>query len=311
MISPVVRKKSKNLHLLIAGWYRKHRRDLQWRHTTDPYEILISEIMLQQTQVNRVKEKLPLFLTRFPSFRTLAKASKAEVLHAWRGMGYNNRAVRIRDLARVITSRHRGTLPRDISALLELPGIGPYTAHALACFAFHHRVPVVDVNIQRVLSRIFWKMNSVGQYHAEKDIWKLASEILPKNASLWNQALMDLGSIICTARNPLCMSCPVRQYCKSNQLHRAHHYATKRQPRSEPLYEGIPRRIWRGKIIEALRNVNGKGKISLPSLGRTIKLDFSSKELLWLEGLIDRLQNDGLLTTYRISTTTYVSLSNA
>ena len=301
--------RSKNLHRLMTAWYRKHRRELQWRHTTDPYEILVSEIMLQQTQVNRVKEKLPVFLKRFPSLTLLAKASRADVLHAWRGMGYNNRAVRIHKLAQIVSQEHNGKLPNNIETLLDLPGIGPYTAHALSCFGFHRRVPVVDVNIRRVLSRMFWKMNSIEDYKPEGNIWSFAFEVLPQNAFLWNQALMDLGATICTARTPACPACPVQRYCQSNDLHRKirRTMASKKRGRPEPVYEGIPRRIWRGKIVDVLRDMNSHEKISLPALGKAIKHDFSRSELPWLEEIVDRLSRDGLLAIRRGPAMTYVS----
>src|ERR1700690_2625305 len=127
--------KVKAFHRSISKWYRIHKRELQWRTTQDPYEILISEIMLQQTQVHRVKEKLPLFLKQFPSMKTLAKSSKADLIRSWSGMGYNNRAVRLRELAVSVMQNHNGKLPADIEKLEQLPGVGRYTAHALLCFA--------------------------------------------------------------------------------------------------------------------------------------------------------------------------------
>ena len=304
--------KIKKLHHIIPRWYRKHRRVLQWRTTTDPYEILVSEIMLQQTQVSRVKEKLPLFLKKFPTLSALTKASKVDVIYAWQGMGYNNRAVRVYELARIVQNVYNSKLPRDVEQLLHLPGIGPYTAHAIACFAYRQRVPVVDVNIRRVLSRIFWKLNRIEQLKSEKEIWQLAHHALPRNAYLWNQALMDLGATICNARMPLCTSCPVKRYCSSRNLHNRTHSRAKGggKAASEPLYKGIPRRIWRGRIVEALRTINGKGPISLPALGKSIKQNFSHNELDWLSEIVRKLEHDGLISTKQQSSTTYVSLAH-
>ena len=172
-------KKIVSLHSAILWWYQKNRRILQWRSTRDPYEILVSEIMLQQTQVSRVQEKLPVFLKKFPTMRSLSRASTAAVILAWRGMGYNNRAVRLRDLAKSVMKDYKGKLPAKTEELQMLPGIGPYTAHALACFAFRKQVPVVDVNIQRVFSRIFWKTTDPQKYRNSDEIWQLAEEILP------------------------------------------------------------------------------------------------------------------------------------
>src|SRR5262249_21291479 len=134
----------------IIRWYRAEGRNFLWRTTSDPYTILLSEIMLQQTQAARVVEKLPAFLEQFPSLQSLAVAGKSDVIRAWRGLGYNNRAIRLRDLARTVAESHAGKLPEDPADLDQLPGIGRYTANAVACFAFRRRVPVVEVNVLRV-----------------------------------------------------------------------------------------------------------------------------------------------------------------
>jgi A/G-specific adenine glycosylase len=293
--------KINTLHTAVSRWYRKHRRELAWRSTTNPYEILISEIMLQQTQVSRVQEKLPLFLEKFPTLRSLGSASKADVLHAWRGMGYNNRAVRMRDMARIVVDRYNGKLPSDVEVLLQLPGIGPYTAHAVACFAFRKNVPVVDVNIRRVLSRLLWRMGDPAGPKNDEEVWQLAKKILPKNGYSWNQALMDLGATICKSQKPLCERCPVRSVCRSRHL-RHYNLPAKfpggKKP-SEPSYHGIPQRLWRGKIVEALRNVNGKGSISMRQLGKAIKPTFSGDELPWLHLLIGKLERDGIVERVR------------
>jgi A/G-specific adenine glycosylase len=295
----------------VQEWYDEHRRELQWRTTADPYRILVSEVMLQQTQVSRVKVKLPLFLRTFPTLKSLARASAAEVVRAWSGMGYNNRAVRLRDLARVVVDRHRGTLPKDAPSLLGLPGIGPYTAHALLCFAFGKRVPLVDVNIRRVLSRVFGKMPSLDSTVTEKAAWALAAEVLPHDAYTWNQALMDLGATVCTARHPLCAACPLRKSCLSaTTLELAR--PVKRAPRvnAEPSYQGIPQRVWRGRAVEALRNVRERSSISLEELGRRLKPDFHEEEAAWLLSVITGLAKDGLVETRRGSSATHVRLAS-
>jgi len=286
--------KVQNLQRKLLGWYRKHRRVFLWRKTTDPYEILVSEIMLQQTQVSRVQEKLPVFLKAFPDFETLARATKAEVIREWRGMGYNNRAVRLHELAKIVVEQYNSTLSSTIEVLEELPGIGKYTAHAVLCFGFRKRVPVVDVNIRRVLSRLFWKMKKPDELKSEKEIWLFAEHVLPRDGYTWNQALMELGGRICKAGKPKCDECPVGNLCASKHLSRM---KSERRVSSskEKLRYGLPNRIWRGKIVEALRNVNGEGSMSLKKLGKKIKKDFAESEQLWLRSILQQLHDEGLI----------------
>lgn len=293
------------------SWYRKHQRQLQWRTTTDPYEILLSEVMLQQTQVARVREKLPIFLKRFPTLKRLASSTKADVIQAWEGMGYNNRAIRLREMAKGIMLKHDGEIPRDPQALQELPGIGPYSAHAAACFAFRRQVPVVDTNIRRVVSRMLWRMKTPYDTRSEKDIWRIAAEMLPADAYTWNQALMDLGAVLCTARKPLCNLCPVDDHCASRHLgNRGHGAARQAQIRKpEPSYDGIPHRIWRGRIIQILRSLNGNGSISFDELGIVLKQNFRKNNSLWLFSLIGKLRKDGLVESHTLSNTMHVMLA--
>src|SRR5260221_13262 len=301
-----------SLHTPILRWYRKHQRELQWRKTTDPYEILVSEIMLQQTQVSRVQQKLPPFLNQFPTIRKLAQASNDHVVRAWQGMGYNNRAIRLRNLARVIMTDHGGKIPSEIATLVSLPGIGPYTSHAVACFAFRKHTPVVDVNIRRVLSRVLWRMKDPTELKPEKEIWGIAGQLLPHDVYTWNQALMDLGAVICVARKPLCSFYPVRENCRSKHLsEKARENSKDKRPRlEEPIYDGIPRRIWRGKIVETLRSINGRKSIPLFQLGRSIKQDFGKHELPWLNGIIRRLEQDKLVSIHTRASTTRVRLAD-
>ena len=290
-------KKVKTLHKRILRWYRKHQRELQWRTTKDPYEILLSEIMLQQTQVSRVQEKLPAFLKKFRNMHALAKASRADVIHAWQGMGYNNRAVRLHEMAKVIVDEYQGKIPSDITCLQKLSGIGPYTSHAVACFAFRKKVPLVDVNIRRVLSRLLWRMKSQSEVKDETELWNVAARALPGNAYAWNQALMDLGATICTSNNPSCRMCPVNDMCASRHLGNKVHSRVrdKRRKKLEPSYYGTPQRLWRGRIVEALRNVNDRGSISIMQIGKIIKPTFTSSELVWLDDLIANLEHDGIV----------------
>lgn len=190
----------------LLAWYRRAARDLPWRATRDPYAILVSEFMLQQTQVSRVLEYYPKFLKRFPTLADLARSRPKAVMEAWDGLGYYARARNLHALSRQLS----GTgyrVPADPDELRQLPGVGRYTAGAVACFAYEKPVPTVDTNVKRVLERAF----------APKDIWAFAAAITPKNGkTAWkfNQALMELGALMCPARKPKCPECPVRAECR-------------------------------------------------------------------------------------------------
>jgi A/G-specific adenine glycosylase len=191
----------------LLAWYKRNGRDLPWRDTRNPYAILVSEFMLQQTQVSRVLEYFPRFMARFPTIDALARSRVKAVMEQWDGLGYYARARNLHALAKVVTETHRGQLPDDPVQLQELPGVGKYTAGAVACFAYEKPVAAVDTNVKRVLSRVF----------QAKDIWKLAERIVPrdgKRAWRFNQALMELGALVCTARAPKCVDCPVKLECR-------------------------------------------------------------------------------------------------
>jgi A/G-specific adenine glycosylase len=274
----------------VRRWYRRHGRSLPWRGESDPYRIILSEIMLQQTQVSRVLAAYPRFLRRFPSMRSLAQAPKRDVILAWRGMGYNNRAVRLHALASVIVRRGM-SIPETAESLLELPGIGKYTAYAILASVHGLPVPVVDVNIRRLLSRVFWRMPSTAEMRSEREIWRTAEEILPRRRVYdWNQALMDLGATICTARRPSCPACPLGSVCASRTTMQQ---AAPAPRKSEPELRGIPDRIYRGRVVEALRN-SGRGS-SAGALGRTIDPEFSPRDATWLVNLLKGLERDGLI----------------
>ena len=196
-------------------WYKKAARRLPWRETRNPYAILVSEFMLQQTQVSRVLEYYPRFLARFPTLRALARARPKAVMEEWDGLGYYARARNLHALARVVSRTRDGTLSDNPEELQQLPGVGRYTAGAVACFAYEKPVPTVDTNIRRVLTRVFAHAK-VGMRTAE--LWELASRLVPKDgkrAWRFNQALMELGALVCTARKPKCPECPVRSGCRA------------------------------------------------------------------------------------------------
>lgn len=200
----------------LLAWYRRNARALPWRDTRNPYAILVSEFMLQQTQVSRVLDYYPRFLARFPTIGALARSRPKAVMEAWDGLGYYARARNLHRLAREVTRSRAGTLPDDPVELATLPGVGRYTAGAVACFAYEKAVPTVDTNVRRVLERVFGNAER-GMPNAE--LWRLASRLVPKRGtSAWkfNQALMELGALVCTARKPKCPECPVRSGCRFN-----------------------------------------------------------------------------------------------
>ncbi len=206
------------VHTQLLAWYAiEGRRHLPWRHTHDPYAVLVSEMMLQQTQVERVLPKYIAFLAQFPSLAALAAAPTADVIKAWAGLGYNMRAVRLQEIARQAVSAYGGSLPATLDGLLALKGIGRYTAGAVACFAFELPVATVDTNIRRVLWRVFRGIEPLrwpSGERAARETLTLAEWALPvQQAYDWQQALMDLGATICVSRRPLCERCPLASEC--------------------------------------------------------------------------------------------------
>jgi A/G-specific adenine glycosylase len=203
----------------LLAWYKRNARVLPWRQTRNPYAILVSEFMLQQTQVSRVLDYYPRFLKQFPTLSSLARSRPKVVMEAWEGLGYYARARNLHKLAREVTRRHDGTLPDQPEDLRTLPGVGRYTAGAVACFAYEKPVPTVDTNVARVLRRSFFGEWGVGSPHSrrsQREVWTLAQSLLPKTgerAWRFNQALMELGALVCTARKPKCPTCPVRNEC--------------------------------------------------------------------------------------------------
>ncbi len=203
----------------LLTWYARTARDLPWRRTRDPYRVLVSEFMLQQTQVSRVREYYPRFLERFPDLEALASARPRAVREAWDGLGYYARAANLHALARVVSQDLDGTLPEDPQALLKLPGVGPYTAGAVASFAYEKPVPAVDTNVARVIRRVFFG-RATGNLQRVTEVWRLAGRLVPKNgkrAWRFNQAVMELGALICVARKPRCPQCPVRPVCRTGK----------------------------------------------------------------------------------------------
>ena len=197
----------------LLGWYRKNARDLPWRRTRDPYKIWISEIMLQQTQVQTVIPYYERWLKRFPDIKTLAKAPESEVMKHWAGLGYYRRARMLHAAAKKI-----GQIPRTAKELLELPGIGRYTAGAIASIAYGERIPVLDGNVIRILTRLTALKDDIGKPKTIEKLWKIATALVPsKNSGDFNQAMMELGATVCTPQNPACLLCPVTALCEGRK----------------------------------------------------------------------------------------------
>ena len=203
----------------LLNWYRVHQRDLPWRKTRDPYKILVSEIMLQQTQVERVMPKYREFLHRYPTLQTLANARTAELRRVWYPLGYNVRPLRLRRIAQRTLRKHDGRIPDSYDGLLAMDGIGRYTAGAVLSFAFRRDAPIVDTNVARLLSRYFGVTGNLKRGRARRVLWRLAAAVLPEGKGhLINQAMMDFGATVCTARAPLCPICVLRRMCRSYPL---------------------------------------------------------------------------------------------
>ena len=212
---PLDRQQKHQFQHRLSSWYYRYGRDLPWRRTTDAYAILVSEVMLQQTQVERVLDYYRRFLERFPTVETLATALVDDVLEAWQGLGYYRRARNLHRAAQHVMDHHDGIFPEAFEDVAALPGVGRYTAGAICCFAFGQRTPILDTNVQRVLERVFVRRSASRPSAMQKRLWRMAEEILPRGTEAWviNQAMMDLGATVCTARTPRCAQCCLRPIC--------------------------------------------------------------------------------------------------
>ena len=255
----------------LLGWYAREARDLPWRKTRDPYAILVAEVMLQQTQVDRVIPKYHAWLARFPTLGDLAGASRADAIRAWQGLGYNRRAVRLHEIASQAVAAFGGKLPRSVDGLLRLKGIGRYTAGAVACFAYEQPEPTVDTNVRRVLSRVFG-IEPAG-------VESMAASVIPRaDAWAWGQALMDLGAGVCRVSQPLCLICPLLHECGGPRPS-----GGRRAPAGEFRSSN---RYFRGRILDELRG--------LPT-GRHLELDALAERVEGRVDLIHALAAEGLL----------------
>lgn len=228
----------------LLGWYHAHRRDLPWRVPTgsppdarpDPYAVLVSEVMLQQTQVATVVGYFHRFMARFPTITALAGANDQELLRVWQGLGYYSRAKNLRRAAGEIVSRHGGVIPSTVEALLELPGVGRYTAGAIASLAFDRPAPILDGNVTRVLCRLDGLIEDPRSAAMQRRLWGRASELVPdRRPGHFNSALMELGATVCTPRAPACLLCPVRAHCVAAERGNAEQIPPPRKASPTPL----------------------------------------------------------------------------
>ena len=200
----------------LLAWYRRHGRRLPWRDTSDPYHILVSEVMLQQTQVDRVMPKYHEWLAKYPSLAALAAAADEDVAKTWYPLGYNVRPRRLHSIARESVATYGGALPSDEATLLAFKGLGRYTVGAIRSFAFRERAAILDTNVARVLFRVFVADGEPKSHAMTRRLWQLSEQLVPRtDAYDFNQALMDFGATLCTARRPQCPLCPMRRACRT------------------------------------------------------------------------------------------------
>jgi len=262
----------------LLEWYaRTGRADLPWRAERDPYFTLVSEFMLQQTQVERVVPKFRAFVERFPTFDALAKATAADVLRAWKGLGYNVRAVRLKRVAEAVVERHGGRMPRETATLLDLPGIGPYTAAAVRAFAFDLDDLPVDTNVRRIAQRLGHALKPPrGKGHD------------------WASALMDLGATICRTRAPKCLLCPLRPQCAWAPSVAGKPARSARKRRASLPFEQTARYA-RGRVIDRLRDLPPGKRISLLDLHRDLEPVLPGRTADDVRAFVSALERDGLI----------------
>lgn len=301
-----------SIHDALLGWYGRVGRDLPWRRTRDPYHILASEIMLQQTQVDRVIPKYHQLLAAFPTLASLAAAPLAEVIRVWAGLGYNRRAVRLHAIARQAVEQLGGALPTTPEGLQSLDGLGAYTSNAVACFSAEAQVGVVDTNVRRVLGRVF--ADEIGLEPATgPPLQRFAESVLPPaQAYSWNQALMDLGATVCTARTPNHTVCPLALQCTGRAQLAATEAPRRAAERGSEYKATVPfeqtTRYFRGRIVAHCRELPPGETVGLDELGAALRPDFSPEHRPWVSELVHGLARDGLIAVHEAAGETCVSL---
>jgi len=251
--------KKKQIQAKLLQWFKKNKRDLPWRRTRDPYAIWVSEIMLQQTQVATVIPYYQKFLKSFPTLRHLAKSDLSKVLKVWEGMGYYSRARNLHSASQIVLNHFHGEIPTTLKDLLSLPGIGRSTAGAILSFAFDKEAPILDGNAKRVLSRLFTVSGNPGEKETEQLLWKISESLIPGgHSNPFNQALMDLGSMLCTPKDPQCPRCPLRDLCKGKASGEPERFPVKSIKKKIPHIEAIAAVIQQnGKVLLEQRPPKG------------------------------------------------------
>jgi len=272
----------------VLAWFAASRRELPWRATRDPYRVLVAEVLAQQTQAARAAAAWPRFLERFPDVQALAAAAPAEVLRAWQGLGYNRRALALRRTAQAVVER--GGWPGTVEELATLPGVGPYTARAVACFALGLRVAPVDTNVARVLARSLAGTDPAELTPAARQ--RLADRALPPAADpwAWSSALMDVGALHCRPR-PRCAGCPLEATCRWRALGAA---APPPRPRAQAPFATSDRR-WRGAVVRAL--AAAPGGLDRAALAAAVQAAAAGRPAGWFDALVARLEAEGMVVT--------------
>jgi A/G-specific adenine glycosylase len=249
----------------LLRWFRRNGRDLPWRRTRDSYAILVSEFMLQQTQVATVIPYYERWLRRFPDFASVARASQNDVLHAWQGLGYYNRARNLHAAAKMVRDRHRGILPGDIAAIRKLPGVGRYIANAVATFAFNRSVPIIEANSSRLLARLLDMRAPVDSAIGREKLWECAAQLVPERSpARFNSALVDLGARVCLSNKPKCSICPVNKLCRAKNPETLP--IKKSKPRTTRLIERHALVVSRSRILLEQSSTRWCGMWILPRL---------------------------------------------
>ncbi|MEQ8840732.1 MAG: A/G-specific adenine glycosylase [Acidimicrobiales bacterium] len=268
--------RSESLESMLLAWADEGLRDLPWRRTRDPWAVLVSETMLQQTQVDRVVDRWVVFLERFPDPATCATEPAAEILREWAGLGYNRRALMLHRAAQAIHERHGGVVPSDLDSLRALPGVGPYTARAVRAFAFELASAPVDTNIGRVLARV------TGRRLAPREAQQIADDLVPAGRVWqWNQAIMELGALVCTKRSPGCASCPVASGCTWLGSGPDPADGSAGVSRRQAAFEGSDRQL-RGRVIDVLR----RGPQIAAAFAATVAPDDADRGIRVIDGLV-------------------------
>lgn len=279
----------------LLGWFEANRRDLPWRHTRDPYRILIAEVMLQQTQVDRVVPYYERFLELLPTVEALADAPTSMVITLWAGLGYNRRAVNLQRTAQAVMQLHDGVFPSDPEQLLSLPGIGPYTAGVIACFAFERPAAFTDTNMKRVIHRLIAGPDLPRPSLTDRELIAYAEQLVPSNdAWRWNQALIEFGALQCTARKPACVICPLQTQCAAFPAIQSviANLPVGARKKQEAPFSGS-NRYYRGRIVDGLRAAEG-AHVALSALGPLVRQDYADEHAEWLLTLVRALERDGL-----------------